>query len=207
MAIRSYSDVPNRIVHLFLQEAGASYDIARGFKPFKRVAETLDFFDGRCAYCGASREALVEEHVVPRNRVSVGLHAWGNVVPACASCNRAKSSSPWGSYLATIADDPSVIERRQQRITSFRAHFRYDPATDQLRDVVEALYTLADTQSRALVKFALKSSSLALQGMHDFEAPLPEQTGLNGPAIAQEDVGDQRVPGLGYLPQNGRTQT
>jgi hypothetical protein len=46
------------------------------------------------------------------------------------------------------------------------------------------------THQHKLSEQSLKSSSLALQGMHEVEALLPEQTCLNGRALAQEDVDD-----------------
>ena len=41
---------------------------------------------GRCAYCRGSAETI--DHVFPRSRG--GLHAWDNVVAACAKCNHSK---------------------------------------------------------------------------------------------------------------------
>jgi 5-methylcytosine-specific restriction endonuclease McrA len=41
---------------------------------------------GRCAYCRGSAETI--DHVFPRSRG--GLHAWENVVAACAKCNHSK---------------------------------------------------------------------------------------------------------------------
>src|SRR4051812_45339885 len=106
MSIRSYSDIPNRYANLVLQEAGDIYDHARGLPALRKlqmrrgtspaavaynqnVQTLLDFFEGACAYCGAPRAA--EDHLVPRNTESAGLHAWGNVVPACKRCNDTKS--------------------------------------------------------------------------------------------------------------------
>ncbi len=42
--------------------------------------------DWRCQYCGAPAENV--DHVVPKSRG--GLHAWENVVAACAKCNHSK---------------------------------------------------------------------------------------------------------------------
>lgn len=41
---------------------------------------------GRCAYCRGSAETI--DHVFPKSRG--GLHAWDNVVAACAKCNHSK---------------------------------------------------------------------------------------------------------------------
>ena len=165
MAVRSYSDVPNRVVHLFLQEAGIRYDKSRGLVPFKRLSEIVEHFGSVCAYCGASDVPLVEEHVVARNRESVGLHAWGNVVPACIACNRLKSSRDWREFVHSISPVEAISAERIARIDAFRAHYRYDPSTRLLRQVVEALYKVADSQTRALIDFAVKASVAALEGL------------------------------------------
>ena len=41
-----------------------------------------------CQYCGRRTRELTMDHVVPRHRG--GQHTWGNLVSACASCNRRK---------------------------------------------------------------------------------------------------------------------
>src|SRR6185369_3150320 len=41
---------------------------------------------GRCAYCAGPAETI--DHVMPRSRG--GIHAWDNVVAACARCNHKK---------------------------------------------------------------------------------------------------------------------
>ena len=152
------------MVHLFLQEAGARYDIARGFRPFGRLNDVVEYFGGACAYCAVSAP-LVEEHVVPRNRAAVGLHSWGNVVPACAPCNRIKGGGEWRTFLATREPDGAVARSREARIEQFALEYRYAPATDQLREVVEGLYQLADSQARGLIEFALRASASALDGL------------------------------------------
>ena len=93
MPLRSFADVPNRIVRLFLQEAGRQYDANRGYPRFGSMPPALlARFKNACAYCGAP-PPLVEEHLVPINRTSVGLHAWGNIVPACKVCNDLKAGN------------------------------------------------------------------------------------------------------------------
>src|SRR4051794_31692558 len=99
MPLRSYADVPNRIVRLFLQEAGRQYDVNRGHPAFGSMTLGLRArFGDRCPYCGTSPAPLVEEPFVPMTRAAVGLHAWGNVVPACKACNDAKGGPPWQDH-------------------------------------------------------------------------------------------------------------
>jgi 5-methylcytosine-specific restriction endonuclease McrA len=174
--MRSFSDIPNRYTHILLQEAGAVYDQARGLPPIRRLAlrsgssdsastynthvETaLGYFDGRCAYCGAAR--LDEDHLIPRNRASCGLHAWGNVVPACRPCNSAKSNKLWTDHLTALrAAGILTAAESTQRATAIRAmvsHFDYRPRVSELLPVIEDLYRHADVQARSLIRFAVSA--------------------------------------------------
>src|SRR5690349_2767355 len=91
---------------------------------------------------------LVEEHLVPMNRESVGLHAWGNVVPACKPCNDLKAGNSWQSHPRLNAD-------RRQLIEGYITEFDYRSDVAELRVVLGKLYGLADRQTRALVEFGL----------------------------------------------------
>lgn len=55
-----------------------------------RWTELLELYEYRCAYCGRSDVSLTVEHVVPLSRG--GDHDPGNIVPACATCNKSKGS-------------------------------------------------------------------------------------------------------------------
>ena len=58
----------------------------------------LDFFDNRCAYCGASGVPLAQEHVVPLS--ADGGYVAANVVPACGRCNSSKNNTPLEEWVA-----------------------------------------------------------------------------------------------------------
>jgi HNH endonuclease len=159
MAIRSYADVPNRVVRLFLQEAGRHYDLNRDLRPFRSMTDALkDRFDGRCAYCGA-QVALVAEHLVPMNRKSVGLHAWGNIVPACKPCNDIKAGHAWGAH-------SQLDDARRGAIDTYISEYRYAPDVTGLQLVLEKLYELTNLQTRALVEFGLVASQPHIAGLH-----------------------------------------
>jgi hypothetical protein len=159
MALRSYADVPNRIVRLFLQEAGRQYDENRGYAPFRRLTDELNArFGDSCAYCGESAP-LVEEHLVPINRTDAGLHAWGNIVPACKQCNDIKAGNAWAIH-------PRLNDARRQAITDYISEFDYAPDVAELKFVLEKLYELADRQTRALVDFGLVASRPYIAGLH-----------------------------------------
>lgn len=161
MAIRSYADVPNRIVRLFLQEAGRQYDSNRGYPKFGSMPQALlDRFGGQCAYCGANPPpVLVAEHLVPMNRESVGLHAWGNIVPSCKGCNDIKKGDAWHVHSQL---DPL----RREAIRAYISEYGYDPDVAELKVVLGKLYDLADGQTRALVDFALVASQPYIAGFH-----------------------------------------
>lgn len=165
MPLRSYSDVPNRIVRLFLQKAGRQYDANRGHPPFRSMNPDLTArFGNRCAYCGIlPSERLVEERLVPMNRQSVGLHARGNVVPACKSCNELKAGNAWQEH-------PQLDTDRRRRIEAYAAEYAYHPNVTELRLVLGKLYELADRQTRALAEFSLIASRPHIAGLQTSSA-------------------------------------
>ena len=62
-----------------------------------------------CQYCGRREAGLTVDHVVPRYQG--GLHAWTNVVAACASCNHRKGGrSPEEArmHLLHVPHEPPV---------------------------------------------------------------------------------------------------
>lgn len=158
MSKRSLSDVPNRIVRIFLERVGEQYDLARGYRPFLGLTpEVRATFDGRCAYCRADvpDPDVIAEHVVPINRTSVGLHAWGNVVPSCKPCNRLKKQDDWRTFVAMRHQaSPQQEQAVTASIEAFIAQYRYNPDVAALSAVAEQLYRYADRQSRELIDFA-----------------------------------------------------
>ena len=93
---RSKSDISNSAIRIFLQRVGTFYDELRDYDPYRskkpqRVV-VLTFFGNRCCYCGLelTPESMGEDHLVPMNKESLGLHAWGNIVPSCGPCNDQK---------------------------------------------------------------------------------------------------------------------
>ena len=86
---RSKFDISNSAIRIFLQDVGKFYDEARGFfDPFgpkvSQKDELLDFFKHECCFCSAeiNRKSLSHNHLISMNKKSLGLHAWGNVVPS-----------------------------------------------------------------------------------------------------------------------------
>ena len=72
--------------------------------------ETKAYFNNQCAYFGSAGE-LVIEHVIPINRVSLGEHRIGNLMPSCKPCNAKKSDKDYREFLAKQQIRIEKIER------------------------------------------------------------------------------------------------
>lgn len=74
---------------------------------------TLQYFDGSCAYCG--RNTKIEmDHFYP---LALGGHLeYGNVVPACKSCNSSKNDRLFSEW---YRDKDFYSTEREQRILAF----------------------------------------------------------------------------------------
>lgn len=57
--------------------------------------KNLEYFDYSCAYCG-SKENLTKEHIVPVTKG--GATSKKNIIPACLSCNSAKSNKEFTAW-------------------------------------------------------------------------------------------------------------
>jgi 5-methylcytosine-specific restriction endonuclease McrA len=140
---RARSDIANTALRIFLQEMGAAYDEERGRSPYngrRDFSEIREFFNGQCCYCGTEFSASApanQDHLIPMNKADLGLHAWGNVVPACQACNNARQRRDWRDYIIERAG--ARAEERHSRVRAFLADYGYDPNLD-LRSTAEALY-------------------------------------------------------------------
>ena len=97
---------------------------------------------GRCEYCLLHEDdAWVNhepDHIVATNKTSVGLHAWGNVVWACKTCNKAKRDRPWREFLKSISSD-EAHDTRVARVEAFQRQYGYD-TNDELAALAADLY-------------------------------------------------------------------
>jgi HNH endonuclease len=155
---RGRPDIANTAVRIFLHEMGIAYDEERGREPYKKTKhfQTIQtFFSGRCCYCGIdfSTEPAVEDHLVPTNKTDLGLHAWGNIVPACRECNAKKQGADWRDFIIQRAD--TSAPERHARMREFLAEYQYDPPGD-LRDVAGELYDEVGEIAMALIKTKIK---------------------------------------------------
>jgi HNH endonuclease len=150
---RAQSDIANTALRIFLQEMGAAYDEKRGLARYenKHFPGVREFFGERCCYCGdeliPSRTA--QDHLIPMNKTSLGLHAWGNVVPACQDCNHQKQGKPWHEFLVRRAGVNAT--ERYERVREFVAKYKYAPEANNLRKVAEDLYAEVGAIAMTLV--------------------------------------------------------
>jgi hypothetical protein len=152
---RGRADIANTALRIFLQDMGAEYDRERGLTPYggsKDFVKVKEFFGGNCGYCNAA-PATAQDHLIPMNKSSLGLHAWGNVVPACTACNAAKQGRDWKDFIIKQAG-PQASER-YERMQDFLGKYGYDPKGD-LREVAETLYDEVGVIAMALISSKIK---------------------------------------------------
>lgn len=156
---RGRADIANTALRIFLQEMGAAYDEERRLTPYngsKDFEVVREFFGGRCCYCdtGLENGRIAQDHLIPMNKTSLGLHAWGNVVPACQDCNAKKQGQEWHAYLVERAG-PSAAER-YKRVREFVKHYEYQPDPADLRDTAEELYAEVGEIAMTLIRAKIK---------------------------------------------------
>lgn len=156
---RGRPNIANAALRIFLQEIGAAYDEQRGRPPYgsaKHFQEIKDFFGGRCCYCSVEfgpATPAVQDHLIAMNKTDLGLHAWGNVVPACSSCNGKKLSADWRDFIIERAG-PDASERHA-RVKDFLDEYGYHPSFE-LRDVAEELYEEVGSIAMTLISAKIK---------------------------------------------------
>jgi hypothetical protein len=156
---KARSDIANFAVRIFLHEMGVAYDQERGLDPYKKpkhFKEVQDFFGGRCCYCGVEFTAErppVEDHLIPTNKKDLGLHAWGNIVPACRECNAKKHGGDWRDFIIERAG--SDAQERHARMRDFLQLHKYAPAND-LRDIASELYEEVGEIAMTLIRTKVK---------------------------------------------------
>jgi hypothetical protein len=156
---RGRPDIANTALRIFLQEMGAAYDEERARPPYRggrHFDEVKRYFDGRCCYCDAEfslTSPAVQDHLIPMNKADLGLHAWGNIVPACPSCNATKQRKDWRDFIIERAG-PHAGERHA-RVKSFLDEYGYKPSFE-LRDVAEELYEEVGSIAMTLIATKIK---------------------------------------------------
>jgi hypothetical protein len=156
---RGRPDIANTALRIFLQEMGAAYDEERGRLPYrgsKHFSEVKAFFGNECCYCGIPFDGsvpAVQDHLIPVNKTDLGLHAWGNIVPACQACNARKQGKDWRDFIIERAS--SRAGERHARVKAFIEEYRYRPSFD-LRDTAEELYEEVGSIAMTLISAKVK---------------------------------------------------
>lgn len=137
---KGISDVSNFAVRIFLQKMGEAHDRSKDFSPYskKDFKKVKEYFNNECCFCGNNQIKLTGDHLVPINKTSLGLEAWGNIVPACSDCNSQKHSKDWVSFLLNVSG--SLGKQRRKKIEEFIDKYQYSPDVDAIRIAVEELY-------------------------------------------------------------------
>ena len=160
---RSKSDISNSAIRIFLQDVGKFYDRERGFEPFgpkvSQKDELLEFFNYKCCFCNVEidRKSLSQDHLIPMNKSSLGLHAWGNVVPCCKDCNNEKQQKDWREF--TKAKAGADARKRIKLIEEFVASKNYDPNLN-LHEYADNLYEDVGQVAMTLINLRYKEFCL-----------------------------------------------
>ena len=87
------------------------------------------------------------------NKTDLGLHAWGNIVPACQPCNAKKQGRDWRDFIIERAGQHAA--ERHARVRALLEEFRYQPSFD-LREVAEELYEEVGSIAMTLINVKVK---------------------------------------------------
>lgn len=166
--MKGRADIANFAIRAFLTRVGHNYDELRGFEPFKptknQLAKVVEMFDSSCCYCGKplGSKSPTKDHLVPLNKASCGLHAWGNVVPSCSACNAEKHQRDWGEFLATKGSSIET-KKRETRIRRFLTDHRYSPDVEQLKAIANHLYEDVGAVAMTLIDLRFKQASAVIR--------------------------------------------
>lgn len=156
---RGRPDIANTAVRIFLHEMGVAYDEERAKPPYKKARhfkEVQEYFGGRCCYCGmefGTVSPAVEDHLIPTNKTDLGLHAWGNIVPACRDCNAQKQGADWRDFIIERAGVNAP--ERHARMRAFLKEYNYNPSLN-LSEVAAELYEEMGEIAMTLIKAKIK---------------------------------------------------
>jgi 5-methylcytosine-specific restriction endonuclease McrA len=170
MGRRSQSDISNTAIRIFLQAVGEMHDQRRGHEPFKKTLARrkalLAEFERCCCYCGNSidEKSMTDDHVVPINKQFLGLHCWGNIVPACMECNSEKNTSTWEEFLKSKVKDPALYRKRHALVTNYARKYGYNAQRLNLKSVAGNLYEDVGEVASTLIKLRLDQAKELIDG-------------------------------------------
>ncbi|CAB4682983.1 MAG: hypothetical protein F2662_01925 [Actinobacteria bacterium] len=177
-------DASNAAVRALLTLVGERHDLAvfgtppgelRDKKLKQRLAAE---FNNQCVYCETHLSGKMEvDHVIPMNQKSLGLHMYGNLVPACTECNRAKKSKSLGEFLEKHKIRNST--QLKNKIEARARRFGVTEPSDALKGLVANLYldvgSLVVKQAESILKTlpepstATKAEAKKIQKKSDYD--------------------------------------
>lgn len=161
MGRKTQSDISNSAIRIFLQAVGELHDKKRGQGPFKKTLAQrralLAEFEGACCYCGnrIDEKNMTDDHVVPINKQFLGLHCWGNIVPACKECNNEKNTSTWEEFLKSKVPDAILYKKRHGLVISYANKYGYNAQKLNLKSVAGNLYEDVGEVASTLIELRL----------------------------------------------------
>ncbi len=159
---RGKSDISNMAIRIFLQNVGEFYDKSRNLDVFKpsnsQKEKLLKFFSYKCCFCDVKITVnnMHQDHLIPMNKTSLGLHAWGNVVPCCRECNKNKHHKNWLDYLKFISSG-NELTNRKRKIQMFVKKYNYKPSLN-LKEIANNLYQDVGEVSLKLIHLRYKQA-------------------------------------------------
>ncbi len=135
---------------------GRAYDEERGYKPYRNGVKGADFngvkafFNDSCCYCGVqfSGTAAVQDHLIAMNKKTLGLHAWGNIVPACGTCNARKLDRDWKEFIQSQSGPKA--KARINQVKKYQMRYEYAPDLN-ITLAAEELYEEVGVVAMALI--------------------------------------------------------
>lgn len=154
-------DASNAAVRAALTLLGERRDaavlgLAPGDLRGKKIRAALnDEFENRCAYCEKKLgDSFDVDHLVPMNRTALGLHMYGNLVPACKTCNRAKKAKTLEEFIGESALPNG--KRIQVKLEKRAAKFGADLDSKKVRQIIGNLYKIISETIHKESELALK---------------------------------------------------
>lgn len=194
----------NQFVRAVLTLLGESRDfnvlgLAPGQLRGAKLKEALiKEFNGKCAYCETKITIATADvdHVVPMNKVSVGLHMYGNLVIACKPCNSDKHSHSMAAFVAKYPGRvrPSVIHKLMERSRKYGSDLDTKPLRAFVEDLYASISALVETKRTEGISLLPKPTKLAketaleIQKKSEFDfGPIAKQFPLGALVRAKKD--------------------
>ncbi|NVO84494.1 HNH endonuclease signature motif containing protein [Hymenobacter terrestris] len=161
---------------------------------------TQDFFGNKCAYTGEdlTGKPIDKDHAIALNRVSGGLHVFGNVVPSTPKANAQKSGRRYDDFLRSKGEKFDSIahltdEQREAAIARIEA-FMQQARPDGLLKPHPELLAFYETQYQ-------KAKELCATGAQELEELLNKLNLAAAPLLNEAVAADEATLDLPSVEQ------